>query len=292
MKRLMIVAALALSTFFCTSCHNQDEALASAQRTADSLQEIIDSKDGEIDQLFDVLNEIEDNLAMISAKYSSVKELKRGNMEANYNVKGEITEQITNIESMLASNKQKIADLNAKIGKLGKENTQLQEFVAKLEERIASQENQIAELLAELENNKVVIKGLNDNVASLTQSNKEKDDVIAHQTAEANKAYFVVGSFKELKEMGIVNKTGGFIGLGKKQNTSADMQTEHFTVIDRTKVTTITINKKKAQVISKHPASSYELVPDESDNSVVAYLKVLNPSQFWKYTDFLVVSTR
>ena len=163
--------------------------------------------------------------------------------------------------------------------------------MAKLEERVASQEAQITSLMTELEQNKIVIKNLNQNVSDLTTSNQEKDETIAKQAAEANQAYFVVGSYAELKEMGIVDKTGGFIGIGRKQVATTNMNTENFTMIDRTQVTTITVNKKKAVVISNHPDNSYELVADDNDESVVAYLRILNPAQFWQYTKFLVIST-
>lgn len=290
MKKVSLVIGIAVACLTFGACHNND--LEEAQRVNDSLQSIVDSKDDEINALFDMLNQIEDNLAMVSAKYSSVQELKRGNTETNYNVKGEITEQITNIEEMLAANKKKIAELNSKISSLSQKNTQLEEFVSKLEKRVAEQESQIANLMAELEQNKVVIKRLNDNVSELTASNQQKDETIASQTAEANRAYFIVGSYTELKEMGVVSKSGGFIGIGKKQSVTTSMDAQHFTMIDRTKVTTITINKKKAEVISNHPQDSYELVMDENDESVVAYLRILNTNQFWKYTKYLVISTR
>lgn len=280
------VAALALS-----SCNNGEEVLL-AQKKADSLQAIVDQKEGEVDALFEVLNQIEDNLALISAKYSNVKEMKRGNMESSYNVKGEISDQLSSIESMLADNKKKIATLNARISSLGAENSKLQEFVDKLEARMATQEQQISELTQEVASNRAVIQNLNENVSTLTEENRQKDEYIALQHEAANRAYFIVGTFKELKELNVVNKTGGFIGIGKKQNTTESMSTEHFTTIDRSKVTTITIDKKKAVVISKHPQDSYELVADENDPSVTAYLRILNPASFWKYTDYLVVSTK
>ena len=239
-----------------------------------------------------MLNEIEDNLSMINSKYSNVQQMRRNAIEGNYDRKKEITDQMSSIESMMAANKQKIAQLNNRIGELGRKNTDLQAYITRLEERSAAQEAQIAELLTELENNKVVIKGLNKNVTELTASNQEKDQYIAKQIADANRAYFVVGSYSELKEAGIVAKSGGFIGIGRKQGTVADMNTERFTEIDRTKVTTITVNRKKATVISQHPENSYELVADEENSSVTAYLRILNPTQFWKYTDYLVISTK
>ena len=274
-----------------TSCGGEDPEKVAALQAVDSLQAIVDTKDGEIDALFEVLNDIETNLSEISTRYSNVRSLKQANPEGNTKVKGQITDQLAIIENMLSSNKEKIASLNAKVANMGKENTKLQEFIENLNARVAEQETQINDLTNELKISKATIKKLSDNVETLTQSNQEKDDYIAYQASEANKAYYIVGSYKELNEIGIVNKSGGFIGMGRKQNTTTDMDVTKFQTIDRTKVTTIEINQRKAQVISKHPADSYELVMDENDPKTVAYLTIKNVKSFWQYTDFLVVST-
>ncbi len=290
MKKTFMTLSLVAAIMAFVSC-NQKE-LEQSKVTIDSLYGIISNKDAEIDGLFTMLNEIEDNLSMINSKYSSVQELRRNSTEGSYDRKKEITEQMSAIESIMAANKEKIAQLNSRVGNLGKKNTDLQAYITRLEERSAEQEKQISELLSELENNKVVIKGLNKDVSDLTASNQEKDQYIAQQLAAANRAWFIVGSYSDLKDAGIVTKTGGFIGIGRKQGTVADMNTEGFTEIDRTKVTTITINRKKPQLITQHPDNSYELVADEEDSGITAYLRILNPAQFWKYTDYLVVSTK
>ncbi len=290
MKKIFLALGLMMFTVAFTAC-NQKE-LDAQKATIDSLQGVVDSKDAEIDDLFQMLNEIEGNLSMINSKYSSVQEMRRNNTEGTYNHKKEIADQMSSIESIMADNKAKIAQLNSRVSSLNKKNADLQAYITKLEERSAAQEQQIAELLTELENNKVVIKGLNKNVSELTASNQQKDDYIAQQMADANRAWFIVGTYSDLKDAGIVNKTGGFIGIGRRQGTMADMPTELFTEIDRTKVTTITVNQKRAQVISKHPENSYELVADEEESNVTAYLRILNPTLFWKYTDYLVISTK
>ncbi|MBR1765740.1 MAG: hypothetical protein IJ745_01700 [Bacteroidales bacterium] len=290
MKKIFLAIGLFAATMSIVAC-NQKE-LDSSKKTIDSLMSVVDAKDSEIDGLFSMLNEIEDNLSMINSKYSNVQEMRRNSSEGSYDHKKEISDQMSSIESMMAANKQKIAQLSSQVSSLGRKNSDLQAYITRLEERSAAQETQIAELLTELENNKVVIKGLNKNVTELTASNQEKDQYIAQQMADANRAWFIVGSYSDLKEAGIVTKSGGFIGIGRKQGTVADMNTEGFTEIDRTKVTTITINRKKAVVISQHPENSYELVADEENSSVTAYLRILNPTQFWKYTDYLVVSSK
>ena len=292
MNKLVTVLSLALISMAFASCNTHQEELDAAIKKNDSLSLILQNKDNELDSLFATLNEIEENLAAVNSRYNSVQELRRANIEGQPNVKSQINAQIKDIENLMAANKQKIASLQAKINTDTKEGTRLQELVSRQEERIAAQESQIAQLLTELENNKVLIKKLNQDVSDLTASNEQKEQYIKQQTAEANRAYYVVGSYDELNEAGIVSKAGGFIGIGRRQGTNSEMPLDRFTQIDRTKVTTIPINMKKALVVSKHPENSYELVMDENDTKMVSYLRILNPAKFWEQTRFLVISTK
>lgn len=292
MNKVVTVLSLAMIAMAFASCNTHQEELDAAIRKNDSLSLILQNKDSELDSLFATLNEIEENLAAVNSRYNSVQELRRANIEGQPNVKSQINAQIKDIENLMAANKQKIASLQAKINTDTKEGTRLQELVSRQEERIAAQESQIAQLLTELENNKVLIKKLNQDVTDLTASNEQKEQYIKQQTAEANRAYYVVGTYDDLNEAGIVSKAGGFIGIGRRQGTNSEMPLDRFTQIDRTKVTTIPVNMKKAMVVSKHPENSYELVMDENDTKMVSYLRILNPAKFWEQTRFLVISTK
>ena len=215
MKKIVLTLSLAIAALSLGSCKNSQEQLDAAIKANDSLSTIINNKDAELDSLFATLNQIEENLAAVNSRYNKVQELRQANIEGQPNVKNQINEQISDIESLMAANKQKLANLQAKLNKDGNESTRLQELVNRQEERIAAQETQIAELLTELENNKVLIKKLNQDVSDLTASNQEKDQYIQRQTSEANRAYYVVGTYSDLNEAGIVNKAGGFIGIGR-----------------------------------------------------------------------------
>lgn len=235
----------------------------------------------------------------MAEKYSTVQNIKQHSLEGDNSIKAKLTNQVASIEEVLAANKAKLAELTNKMGALGKKNAELEAFVAKLEERVATQESQINQLNEELNRSRSTISRLenenstlNQNVTDLTASNKRKDETIAHQVAEINKVYYVVGSYSELKEMGLVTKTGGFIGIGRKQTTTTEMDASLFTMADRTVINTININKKGVEVISKHPANSYELIEDDTQKGVIAYLRILNPTEFWKFTKFLVISTK
>lgn len=286
MKKTLFTLAIAAVSILFAAC-NQKELDQLREQNAD-LQEQVNAKDAEVDSVFAALNAIEDNLAQVSAQYGAVQELRRDG-EGSTNVRGRITEQITSIESLLADNKAKLANLNNRLGAANKKNKELQAFVTKLEARIAEQEQQIAELNEELQNKNATIRVLNQNVADLTAANEEKDHAIAQKIAEANKAYYVVGSYKDLKSLGVIDK----VGVSKRrQQTTSSMETSVFTEIDRTQVSTVTINAKRVKVVSKHPETSYQLVADSDNPKVTAYLRITDQEQFWKYTDYLVISTR
>ncbi|MBO7199907.1 MAG: hypothetical protein J6V54_00775 [Bacteroidales bacterium] len=288
-KKILLGVFASIALVF-TSCNNIEEERARSQKTIDSLQSIVDSKNDEMNQFFETLNEIEDNLAKVTSKFGSVEELRRGKTEIKNDVKMKINDQINDINSMLAANKQRLNALNKKLADSKVENTTLKEYVEKLQNRISEQENEIQTLVTELEQKNIIIETLNTNVAELTKSNTEKEQIIAKQIADANRVYFIIGTYKELKEAGVVNKTGGFIGLGKKQQVTNNMNTDLFTQIDKTTTTVIDIEREKVKVLSKHPEGSYELVMNDDD--VCMSLKINNPTEFWKYTDYLVITTK
>ena len=292
MKKFFILALAALPFFF-TSCAGDGAKNA----VADSLQGVIEQKDTEINALFEVLNDIENNLTEISTRYGKISSLRMQNPERNANVKGEITDQLAIIESMMSQNKEKINALNGKISSLSAENAKLQEFIESLNTRMAEQENQINSLMAELTISKETIQKLSSDVDWLNKANKDKDALIAQQDEEmaymadqSHKAYYVVGNYSELKEKGIVDKEGGLIF--KQQHATRNVNVQNFTLIDKNKVTTIDINLRKVRMISSHPKDSYEIIYDENDSKLARQLVIKDIANFWKNTDFLIISTK
>ena len=254
-KKILLGIFASIALVF-TSCNNIEEERARSQKTIDSLQSIVDSKNDEMNQFFETLNEIEDNLAKVTSKFGSVEELRRGKTEIKNDVKMKINDQINDINSMLVANKQRLNALNKKLADSKVENTTLKEYVEKLQNRISEQENEIQTLVTELEQKNIIIETLTTTVVELTKSNTEKEQSIAKQIADANRAYFIIGTYKELKEAGVVNKTGGFIGLGKKQQVTNNMNTDLFTQIDKTTTNVIDIEREKVKVLSKHHEGS------------------------------------
>ena len=111
---------------------------------------------------------------------------------------------------------------------------------------------------------------------------------ISQQTEEMNKAYVVSGTYKDLKEKGLLIKEGGVLGLGKKESLQENSLNDNlFTQVDITKTRTIPVNSKSAKLVTEHPANSYELVKDDAD--MIAYIEIKDPATFWKISKYAVV---
>ena len=284
-KTLFILAAAGMALLF--SCNKDAEKMAlSQQQFRDSIDAVVAAKDAEIEMLFQQLNEIETNLATISTKYRSVDKMKNQSGEVSSDTRTRISEQIQDINEMLSQNKAKIASLNGKIAKEGKQTKQLNEFVAKLEARITEQEQQIQSLTEELQQKKMVIENLNKNLDELTKQNQLQEEMIVREQESKNTAYYVMGSKSELLEQHIIDRKGGFIGIGRKTVVNSDASLEKFNKIDIRSVSEIPLTGAKIQILTSHPSSSYQL---EGDPKRPSALKILNPSSFWQQSKFLII---
>jgi hypothetical protein len=129
---------------------------------------------------------------------------------------------------------------------------------------------------------------LHQKVDTMSRVIVDRETTIGKQTDEMNKAFVVSGTYKDLKAKGLLTKEGGVLGLGKKESLQENTLSDKlFTQVDITKTRTIPVNSKNAKLVTEHPASSYELVKDDSD--MIAYIEIKDPSSFWKISKYAVV---
>ncbi len=100
---------------------------------------------------------------------------------------------------------------------------------------------------------------MNVSIDSLSVVYEEQTEVVEKQVKVLNTAYYCYGTFKELKEQGVVTKEGGFIGLGRTEKLTDDFNKKYFTQIDITETTSIDIFSKKVKIVTTHPSGSYKL---------------------------------
>ncbi|MDD2488233.1 MAG: hypothetical protein WC108_05155 [Bacteroidales bacterium] len=288
MKRLIL--ALGVVALLFSSCGKKEleEKIITQQKLQDSIQAVLSAKDAEMESLFQELNAIEQSLSEVSAKYGNVNKLKNNSGEkVNKDTRARITDEIQNINELLASNKQKLSKLNNQMAANGNKNKELATFVENLQTRVNEQEAQIQALTAELQQKKIVIENLNKNIDDLSKQNQVKDQQILQVESEKNTAYYMVGTKKQLQAEGVVNVSGGFLGIGKKAKVSGDSDLSKYTKVDIRQFENIPLNgKNKIKILTSHPSSSYTL---EGGTKYPTAIKIKDAASFWGKSRFLVI---
>ena len=286
MKRTyLLIAGLVL--ILTGACNNKaEQELLTQKALQDSVEAALAAKNTEVEMLFQQLNEIEENLSVVTSKYADVSKIKDKTGEVNVDTRTKITSQIQDINDLLTEQKQRIDNLNAQLRKQKNTNKELTAFIEKLQTRISEQEEEIQLLTTELQKHKIIIDNLNRNLDELNKKNQDKDERILKIEEEKNAAYYIIGERKELLEKGIINRKGGFLGIGKRSVASSDSELKNYSKIDIRKVPEIQLPGTKIKILTSHPSESYRL---ESDEKRPTRLVITNPSLFWQKSKFLVI---
>jgi len=274
--------------------YNQKEAkIQSLMVEKANTEQMIQQKDSIMFDMDNSFYEIENNLKSIKQKRNQIALIKS---EGKTNRKQAIIDDVNLLDNMIDENNKKIADLEQKLKKSGLSVKTYEKRLQALTETIESQNLEIAELKKVVETKNVTlaeldskILNLNSNIAQHKDTINYKQKVIVDKTDKLNTAHVVLGTFKELKEEGILNREGGVLGLGSNKAIQENFDPKHFTELDIRQTKTIAVNAKKAVVISEHPQSSYKMV---EENGQIAYLQIENPEEFWRISKYAIIQVK
>lgn len=288
MKKYFILLLAALPFFY--GCENKKQTAHIQSLQADSLRlaRLVDDKDATINMLFQTLNEIEENLAAIRSRESLIADQTADTQEMKADVKDRINHSIAEINQLMAKNKELINRLNAQVRNSNLKITELNKTIERLNETVTNKEREIAELKDNLAKLNIQIENLNTKVADLEKENQNKAKVIDDKILQMNKAWYVIGERRELRDKGIINREGGFIGIGRTTTPAENLIRKEFNEIDLREVTEIAINARRVEIVTTHPDGSFELIGDKTIEKLV----ITNPQEFWKASRYLVISTR
>ncbi len=274
------------------SCNKQKAENERLKAKNDSLMAIGFAKDTTVMSYVRAFNEIQSNLDSIKQKENIISQNTKGGTELQANAKDQVTSDINAIYQLLQKNRQVVAGLRAKLKKSDVRIVELEKMIESLNKQIESKDVEIADLKDQLGKLNIKVEGLTSQVGNLNQTvdnlsadNQAKQQAINEKTAALNTAYYVVGTNKELLEKKIISKEGGFLGLGKNKTVKSDFDKTYFTKIDITNFKGIPIFKKKATLLTTHPAGSYRIVGNKSADSLV----IKNYAEFWSASKYLVI---
>ena len=252
------------------------------------LQENLTVRDSIIDTWVQTMISIEDDLVTMQEKEKFLMNASAGS-ETSTDLKDRVRQEIEQLNKLLKENKAKISSLNRKLRNSGIKITALQERIAKLETSLASRDSSITELRAQLATQYFTVSRLNLHIDSLNSEVAETRDRLKVHREELNKAFIATGTFKELKQKGVIAREGGLFGIGGDWKLLPNFSDDEFQKVDKSELTRIALNAKKARIISEHPADSYELVRNDS---LITYLEITDPRTFWKISRYAVVETK
>ena len=287
MKKIILLLLLLPILFGC----NQKK-VENLESRNDSLMQQAYAKDQALNDFLKAMNDIQYILDSIKAKEMIINEKTEGQVELKKTSKDQIIEDINTIYSLLEENKEKLAELRRQLGKSYYKITELEKMINRMSLQLEEKDQEIAALTEMLNQMDIKIVALTQDVDRLTQEGQEKSQTIQQQSEEIeartiamNTAYYVVGTKKDLKDANIITSEGGFIGIGKEKKLSDDFDVEDFTRIDIREVTTIPAPGKKIEIVTSHPAESYE-IQNEGDERVIL---IKDAKAFWKNSQYLVV---
>ena len=282
MKKILIFVACALSLGACNFGGKQD----AMQQERDSLQRIINEKDMELDDILSTFNEVQEGIRRINEAEGRVTIAETGPESAS--TKDVIRENMQFIQEAMQQNRDMIAQLQEKLKNSSIKGTKMQKTIENLQAQIDAQAARIQELEASLAEKEALIEsqgeaiaGLSNNVASLTEENRAKAEKMQQQDKELNSAWFVFGTKSELKEQKILEK-GDVLKSG-------NFNKDYFTKIDIRYDKEIKFYSKSAQLLSTHPAGTYQLVKDKQGQYE---LHITDPQKFWSVSKYLVVQVK
>ena len=281
MKRI-VISLLALTVLMACNNKKEEKNLAS-QNTIDSLTDIVNQKNNELNDIMSTFNDIQEGFREINEAEGRVN-IARNNGETN--AKADIMENISFIKRTMQLNKERIAKLREQLKESSFNTSKLQATIESLNKELESKTARIEELQAELDSKNAhiahqdkQISELNTNVNSLTADNAAKARAVEQQDKQLNTAWYVFGTKKELREQHILEGTNKVL---KGNNFNKD----YFTKIDIRVDKVIKLYSKSAKLLTNHPAGSYSL---DKDARGLYTLRITNPTTFWSVSKYLVV---
>ena len=288
MKKILLAIAVILGM---ASCGNKQEVEQLKQENL-KLSELVNIKDTTLNNIFMSLSEIEENLDAVKQKQNIIN-VKTKQGELSKDVKERIKDDIAQINELLEQNRRTIANLQGTAKKLKAANLKiegLEKLIEQLNQQIGEKDAEIASLKEQLVKLNFQIGELNARVDTLSVNKKRLEESVASQANELNTAYYIMGTQKELADMGIIDRKGGFIGIGKTSTINSNVNLDQMTKIDTRTFEGMEVNHKNVKILSTHPSDSYKMNID--GKNFCSSIEITNPKKFWQSSKYLVITYR
>jgi hypothetical protein len=277
-------AVIFCGILFLTACNNaeREQKLKDLSFQDSTLLEQARKKDSSISSYIRTMNVIQDNLDSLKQREKILTVRSSENSGSN------VIDEIRAMDNLILKNDREIAQLQTRIRKMGTKDAELDKIVAHLHTELADRDSSIVSLQKSLsqtnESMKAVVEQFNDSMATL---NIEKAENSSLHTA-INTVYYAVGTMKELKQNGVIDKEGGVIGIGRTAKLKKQFNAKYFTRADMTTLSSIPLYAKFSKVITNQPDNAFTVKGTTKSDS----LQITDPDAFWNGSKYLVVAVK
>lgn len=278
MKKLLFILSAVLVFASCNNMNSNRQ-----KEVEDSLRNELNLKDKEMDEMLEALNIVQDGFRQIDEAAGRI-DLSTSN-ENLMSEKEKIEDQMKFIQSKMAENEAQIEKMQKLLNSSNAANAKFKKIVADLQQQLAQKEQYLIELQKELDAKNIhiaaldsTITNMNTKLTDLQAENENKTKVVDAQDKMINRAWYVFGTKKELKNHKIIDD-GEVL-----KNTEFDQ--EYFTEVDIREFKELPLYSKKVTIETAHPEGTYQLVKDEKGQYV---LKITKPEEFWNVSRYLVI---
>lgn len=278
MRKLLVAC---LSLFVLAGCNDKKAKSDAAWMQNDSLQQMLQQRDNQLNEMMATMNQIQDGFRLINEAENRVDIAKDGE---STNKAQQIKENMQFIAKRMEENRELLKKLRAQLNESTFKGDQLKKTVDNLMRQLDEKNQQLQQLRAELDAKDIhiteldeTINNLNSNVSDLKTENTQKAETISNQDKQLNTAWFVFGTKSELKEQKI---------LVDGKVLQSNFNKNYFTKIDIRVDKEIKLYSKSAKLLTTHPSSSYTLTQDGNKQYV---LRINSPEIFWSTSKYLVI---
>ena len=290
----MLSAVVVIALASCTD----EKKIAQLESSRDSLRTELDNLQIDFTEYFSLVSDIEANINEIKEREQLITLEQESSQSENKATKRQIIDDLKSINNLMADNKSKIEELNKRLNGSYYQTGKFKKMVAELEEKVSTQEGEIKTLNLKVNNLVAKNEDLNLQVDSLDNVNasnleiiSEKESEISQLDEELHIAYYTSGTSAELMEKQIINKEGGFIGIGKVEKLNPQLDKDQLKLVDIREVEAIPVNSKNVELVTDHPQNSYEIVVNE-EKTQVDKIVILDSGKFWESSKVLVMLTK
>lgn len=288
-KNLIVFTTLAVMLLFASCNGEKSSAYTKLQNSYDSLLVQNTRNNQELEEVFNLINQIEDEMQKVAVAENKVR-VSYANGELTDDAREQLISDIAYLTKSLQANREELARQAEQLKKKDINIGSLNKKISSLQQQIAEKESQILELNNQIAAKDLTIKEQGEAISGLEEDKRVKDATItiqdkqlAEQDKKLHTGYYCFGTSSELKEQNIISGGGLF---SKSKVLPEGFNQDYFIQVDIRHISTIQLFAPKALLRTDHPASSYELVKDNEGNMT---LKITDKDSFWSRSKYLVV---